>query len=79
VTAEKLFFKFFFQNFKKSYLAAKKFKKSKIIFFFQFYIPINPESAKNPIKNGPVRIKDKLFDFSLHEMINCQKKPLPKI
>jgi hypothetical protein len=23
-----------------------------------------------------VRIKDQLFDFSLHEMINCQKKPL---
>jgi hypothetical protein len=79
VTAEKLFFHIFFQNFKKSYLAAKKFKKSylaakkfkksKIIFFCQFYIPINPESAKNRIKNGQVRIKDQLFDFSLHEMI----------
>jgi hypothetical protein len=73
VTAEKLFFHIFFKiskNYSKN--SKKKFQKIQKIqnnFFCQFYIPINPESAKNPIKNGPVRIKDQLFDFSLHEMI----------
>jgi hypothetical protein len=91
VTAEKLFFQIFFQIFKKSYLAAKKFKKSKIIFFANFISQSTQKVQKTRSKTGQWGLKTN-FSISVYMkwliakrnhliakriLFNCQKKPLP--
>jgi hypothetical protein len=64
MTAEIFFFQIFFSKFQKIIFSRQKNQKIKNNFFFANFVSQYPENAKNPIKNGPVRIKDKLFDFS---------------